>query len=195
MSAGDPGDSGGGSDGDSSVSGPRFAAPPGAAPYAAHPDGYALPHGTVIYAAPAAGLSVVYGPPPPGAPPVYGPPPAGFSTPLAHAGVLHCNVPRHQDAVCCPCQTARSFSATPLSSTTVGNYYTRRTEPFVDVWCWHFCSCLDGWQGRSLHFYSAFLNNSTRWGGKLTSTTNNVWLPPCLSLVHTQSQLREFWII
>ncbi|KAJ8379726.1 hypothetical protein SKAU_G00005040 [Synaphobranchus kaupii] len=121
---GDPRDSGAGSDGDSSVSGRHFTAPPGPGTYTVLPDGSALPHGAVIYAPPAAGLSVtpgmvvygppptgaplvygppptgaplVYGPPPTGAPLVYGPPPASFSTPLVPAGVLHCNVPQHQD--------------------------------------------------------------------------------------------------
>ncbi|XP_064210604.1 centriolin isoform X1 [Anguilla rostrata] len=90
---GEPQDSGGESDGDSSASGRQYTVPP---------DGSALPHGAVIYAPPAAGLSlapgaVVYGPPPPGAPLVYGPPAASFHAPLVPAGVLHCNVPGHQD--------------------------------------------------------------------------------------------------
>ncbi|KAJ8413878.1 hypothetical protein AAFF_G00064760 [Aldrovandia affinis] len=100
---GEPRDSGGESDGDSSVSTRHFAAPPGAAIYTVLPDGSALPPGTVIYAPPAAGLSispgaVVYGPPPAGAPLLYGPPPASFPAPLVPAGVLHCNVPGHQEA-------------------------------------------------------------------------------------------------
>lgn len=77
------------------------------AAYTVLPNGPALPPGAVFYTTPAAGLSaapttLVYGPPPPGAPLVYGPPPASFSTPLVPAGVLHCNVPGHQDAVRCP---------------------------------------------------------------------------------------------
>ncbi|KAG5840863.1 hypothetical protein ANANG_G00193170 [Anguilla anguilla] len=54
---GEPRDSGGESDGDSSASGRRFVAPPGSAAYAVPPDGSALPHGAVISHAPAAGLS------------------------------------------------------------------------------------------------------------------------------------------
>ncbi|XP_019908152.2 centriolin isoform X5 [Esox lucius] len=99
-------DSGDVADCSSSGSGGHFSPPPGSVIYTTLPDGSPLPPGSVIYAPTAAGLEgspgkVVYGPPPQGAQLVYGPCPCSLSGAwlgvYPPAGVLHCNMPGHQN--------------------------------------------------------------------------------------------------
>ncbi|NXT72095.1 CNTRL protein, partial [Chaetops frenatus] len=82
-----------------------FVPPPGTVIYTALPDGTPAPQGMGVYAsppaaatgAPAAPGSIIHGPPPVGSQVVYGPLPPNFTVPLLPLGVLHCNVPEHQD--------------------------------------------------------------------------------------------------
>ncbi|XP_059403396.1 centriolin isoform X2 [Carassius carassius] len=83
------------------VSGTRFTPPSVSAGFTL-PDGTAFPPGSFIYNHPVPGLpigssTVLYGPAPDGARLVYGPPPGNLSIPLVPSGMLHCNVPGHQD--------------------------------------------------------------------------------------------------
>ncbi|XP_068067105.1 centriolin isoform X1 [Anomalospiza imberbis] len=82
-----------------------FVPPPGTVIYTALPDGAPAPQGMGIYGpppaaatgAPVAPGSIIHGPPPLGSQVVYGPLPPNFTVPLIPLGVLHCNVPEHQD--------------------------------------------------------------------------------------------------
>ncbi|NWT58666.1 CNTRL protein, partial [Erythrocercus mccallii] len=82
-----------------------FVPPPGTVIYTALPDGAPAPQGLGVYApspaaatgAPVSPGSIIHGPPPLGSQVVYGPPPPNFTVPLIPLGVLHCNVPEHQD--------------------------------------------------------------------------------------------------
>ncbi|XP_052447896.1 centriolin isoform X2 [Carassius gibelio] len=83
------------------VSGTRFTPPSVSAGFTL-PDGTAFPPGSFIYNHPVPGLpigssTVLYGPAPDGARLVYGPPPSNLTIPLVPSGMLHCNVPGHQD--------------------------------------------------------------------------------------------------
>ncbi|NXP66099.1 CNTRL protein, partial [Chloropsis cyanopogon] len=82
-----------------------FVPPPGTVIYTALPDGAPAPQGVGVYGpppaaatgAPVAPGSIIHGPPPLGSQVVYGPLPPNFTVPLIPLGVLHCNVPAHQD--------------------------------------------------------------------------------------------------
>ncbi|XP_053818190.1 centriolin isoform X1 [Vidua chalybeata] len=82
-----------------------FVPPPGTVIYTALPDGAPAPQGVGVYGpppaaatgAPVAPGSIIHGPPPLGSQVVYGPLPPNFTVPLIPLGVLHCNVPEHQD--------------------------------------------------------------------------------------------------
>ncbi|OWK61378.1 Centriolin [Lonchura striata] len=82
-----------------------FVPPPGTVIYTALPDGAPAPQGMGVYGpppaaatgAPVAPGSIIHGPPPLGSQVVYGPLPPNFTVPLIPLGVLHCNVPEHQD--------------------------------------------------------------------------------------------------
>ncbi|NXQ61368.1 CNTRL protein, partial [Anthoscopus minutus] len=82
-----------------------FVPPPGTVIYTALPDGVPAPQGMGVYGpppaaatgAPVAPGSIIHGPPPLGSQVVYGPLPPNFTVPLIPFGVLHCNVPEHQD--------------------------------------------------------------------------------------------------
>ncbi|KAL2298169.1 hypothetical protein Nmel_017132, partial [Mimus melanotis] len=79
-----------------------FVPPPGTVIYTALPDGAPAPQGVGVCgpppaAAPAAPGSIIHGPPPLGSQVLYGPVPPNFTVPLIPLGVLHCNVPGHQD--------------------------------------------------------------------------------------------------
>lgn len=86
---------------------PPFVPPPGSVIYTALPDGAPAPQGMGVYApapaaatgAPVAPGSIIHGPAPVGSQLVYGPLPPNFAVPLIPLGVLHCNVPEHQDLV------------------------------------------------------------------------------------------------
>uniref|UniRef100_A0A8C3UVW4 Centriolin n=1 Tax=Catharus ustulatus TaxID=91951 RepID=A0A8C3UVW4_CATUS len=85
--------------------GSAFVPPPGTVIYTALPDGAPAPQGVGVYgpppaAAPAAPIapgSIILGPPPVGSQVVFGPLPPNFTVPLIPLGVLHCNVPGHQE--------------------------------------------------------------------------------------------------
>ncbi|XP_030142750.4 centriolin isoform X2 [Taeniopygia guttata] len=85
--------------------GPPVPEPPGTVLYTALPDGAPAPQGMGVYGpppaaatgAPVAPGSIIHGPPPLGSQVVYGPLPPNFTVPLIPLGVLHCNVPEHQD--------------------------------------------------------------------------------------------------
>lgn len=87
--------------------GSAFVPPPGTVIYTALPDGAPAPQGVGVYgpppaAAPAAPIapgSIILGPPPVGSQVVFGPLPPNFTVPLLPLGVLHCNVPGHQELV------------------------------------------------------------------------------------------------
>ncbi|XP_041262278.1 centriolin isoform X2 [Onychostruthus taczanowskii] len=78
-----------------------FVPPPGTA----LPDGAPAPQGVGVYGpppaaapgAPVAPGSIIHSPPPLGSQVVCGPLPPNFTVPLVPLGVLHCNVPEHQD--------------------------------------------------------------------------------------------------
>nr|XP_030142751.3 centriolin isoform X3 [Taeniopygia guttata] len=82
-----------------------FVPPLGTVLYTALPDGAPAPQGMGVYGpppaaatgAPVAPGSIIHGPPPLGSQVVYGPLPPNFTVPLIPLGVLHCNVPEHQD--------------------------------------------------------------------------------------------------
>ncbi|RLV93889.1 hypothetical protein DV515_00013338 [Chloebia gouldiae] len=82
-----------------------FVPPPGTVIYTALPDGAPAPQGMGVYGpppaaapgAPVAAGSIIHGPPPLGSQVVFGPLPPNFTVPLIPLGVLHCNVPEHQD--------------------------------------------------------------------------------------------------
>ncbi|XP_056361210.1 centriolin isoform X2 [Oenanthe melanoleuca] len=82
-----------------------FVPPPGTVIYTALPDGAPAPQGVGVYGPPPAAAtgapiapgSIIHGPPPLGSQVVYGPLPPNFTVPLIPLGVLHCNVPGHQD--------------------------------------------------------------------------------------------------
>ncbi len=68
------------------------------------PDGTAFPPGSFIYNHPVPGLpigssTVLYGLPSDGGRLLYGPPPSNVTIPLVPSGMLHCNMPGHQDLV------------------------------------------------------------------------------------------------
>ncbi|XP_062361623.1 centriolin-like [Cinclus cinclus] len=82
-----------------------FVPPLGTVISTALPDGAPAPQGVGVYGpppaaapgAPVAPGSIIHGPPPLGSQVVYGPLPPNFTVPLIPLGVLHCNVPGHQD--------------------------------------------------------------------------------------------------
>ncbi|NXR95882.1 CNTRL protein, partial [Hypocryptadius cinnamomeus] len=82
-----------------------FVPPPGTVIYTALPDGAPAPQGVGVYGPPPAAAtgaplapgSIIHGPPPLGSQVVCGPLPPNFTMPLVPLGVLHCNVPEHQD--------------------------------------------------------------------------------------------------
>ncbi|XP_016158061.1 PREDICTED: centriolin isoform X3 [Ficedula albicollis] len=82
-----------------------FVPPPGTVIYTALPDGAPAPQGVGVYGPPPAAAtgapispgSIIHGPPPLGSQVVYGPLPPNFTVPLIPLGVLHCNLPGHQD--------------------------------------------------------------------------------------------------
>ncbi|XP_023794115.1 centriolin isoform X2 [Cyanistes caeruleus] len=82
-----------------------FVPPPGTVIYTALPDGAPAPQGMGVYGPPPAAAtgaplapgSIIHGPPPLGSQVVCGPLPPNFTVPLIPFGVLHCNVPEHQD--------------------------------------------------------------------------------------------------
>lgn len=84
-----------------------FVPPPGTVIYTALPDGAPAPQGVGVYgpapaAAPGAPIapgSIILGPPPLGSQVVCGPLPPNLTVPLIPLGVLHCNVPGHQELV------------------------------------------------------------------------------------------------
>ncbi|KAM7033701.1 centriolin isoform 2-T2 [Acridotheres tristis] len=85
--------------------GSPFVPPPGTVIYTALPDGTPAPQGVGVYGpAPAAATgapvtpgSIIHGPAPLGCQVLCGPLPPNFTVPLIPLGVLHCNVPAHQD--------------------------------------------------------------------------------------------------
>ncbi|XP_064249940.1 centriolin isoform X2 [Passer domesticus] len=82
-----------------------FVPPPGTVIYTALPDGAPAPQGVGVYGpppaaapgAPVAPGSIIHGPAPLGSQVVCGPLPPNCTVPLVPLGVLHCNVPQHQD--------------------------------------------------------------------------------------------------
>ncbi|XP_015500650.1 centriolin isoform X3 [Parus major] len=82
-----------------------FVPPPGTVIYTTLPDGAPAPQGMGVYGPPPAAAtgaplapgSIIHGPPPLGSQVVCGPLPPNFTVPLIPFGVLHCNVPEHQD--------------------------------------------------------------------------------------------------
>ncbi|XP_071430495.1 centriolin isoform X2 [Pithys albifrons albifrons] len=80
---------------------PPCVPPPGTVIYTALPGGAPAPQGTGLYGPPPAAAvapgSIIHGPPPGGAQVVPGPLPPHCPVPLVPLGVLHCNVPEHQD--------------------------------------------------------------------------------------------------
>ncbi|NXG04781.1 CNTRL protein, partial [Sakesphorus luctuosus] len=80
---------------------PPCVPPPGTVIYTALPGGAPAPQGTGLYGPPPAAAvapgSIIHGPPPVGAQVVPGPLPPHCPVPLVPLGVLHCNVPEHQE--------------------------------------------------------------------------------------------------
>ncbi|XP_066189025.1 centriolin [Sylvia atricapilla] len=94
-----------GNEGSPVLEGSPFVPPPGTVIDTALPDGAPAPQGVGVYASPPAAApgapvppgSIIHGPPPLGSQVVYGPLPPNFTVPLLPLGLLHCNVPEHQD--------------------------------------------------------------------------------------------------